>query len=58
MFVKASFTTRWYWQIALICNVAKIIGAKTTFYSCGSGSDFRPHPMEKQKGTHADSAEG
>jgi hypothetical protein len=48
MFIKASFTTRWYWQIALICNLAKIIGAKTTFYSGGTGSDYVPHPMEQK----------
>jgi hypothetical protein len=48
MFIKASFTTRWYWQVALICNVAKIIGAKTTYYSMGTGSDYTPHPMDRK----------
>lgn len=48
MFIKASFTTRWYWQIALICNFAKILGAKTTFYSGGTGSDWTQHPMERK----------
>jgi hypothetical protein len=46
MFIKVSFTTRWYWQIAFICNFAKMLGAKTTYYSCGTRSDFTPHPCE------------
>ncbi len=40
MFIKVSFTTRWYWQIALICNLATFLGAKTTFYSGGTGSNY------------------
>lgn len=49
MFIKASFTTRWYWQIACICNFAKLLGAKTTYYSCGTGSDYTPHPWDAKK---------
>lgn len=49
MFMKVSFTTRWYWQIAFICNFASLIGAKTSYYSCGTGSDYTPHPFETRK---------
>ena len=49
MFIKVSFTTRWYWQIAWICNIAKWLGAKTTFYSCGTGLDYTPPPFERKK---------
>lgn len=44
MFIKVSFTTRWYWQIVWICNFANILGAKTTYYSNGTGSDYTPQP--------------
>lgn len=49
MFIKVSFTTRWYWQVAWICNIANLLGAKTTYYSCGTGSDFTKHPFEFEK---------
>jgi hypothetical protein len=47
MFIKAIFTTRWYWQVAFIFNFAKLLGAKTTYYSGGTGSDYVKHPMHK-----------
>jgi hypothetical protein len=46
MFIKVSFTTKHYWQIAWICNFAKLLGAKTTYYSGGTGSDYTVHPMD------------
>ncbi len=46
MFIKLSFTTRWYWQITCACNFAKLLGAQVTYYSCGTGSDYKPHPIE------------
>lgn len=51
MYIKASFTTRYYWQVAMICNFAKLLGAKTTFYSGGTGSDYNAPPCSRTPST-------
>jgi len=58
MFIKCSFTTRWYWQVAWICNFAKLLGAQISYYSCGTGSDFTPHPMDRATRDAKDKLDG